>query len=170
MPDCDRVVVVTGAGGSGCGRAIAERFARDGAVVVSDLNADGGRETVRRIAMAGGRAAFFAADVRDEPAVVNLIGFAEHAFGRLAVMVNNASGPVGQAASLDDWTETLRTELFGALFGTFAAVEAMRRGGGGAIVNLGSISALWHGRLTPAVSPAYDVAKSAVLRRGRLAP
>ena len=65
IPDC--IAIITGAGGSGCGRAIARRFAKDGAAVVaSDINEHGGHETVRLIEGAGGRAVFFRADVRDE--------------------------------------------------------------------------------------------------------
>ena len=60
MTEPQQVVIVTGAGGTGCGRAIAARFARDGAaVVVADINEPGGHETVRLIENAGGRAAFF---------------------------------------------------------------------------------------------------------------
>ena len=70
-----QVVVVTGAGGSGCGRAIASRFAKDGAaVVISDINDAGGAETAQLIADNGGRAAFCHADVRDETQVRALIG------------------------------------------------------------------------------------------------
>jgi len=73
-----RVVIVTGAGGLGCGRSIAKRFARDGAaVVVSDIKEPGGHETVREIEGVGGRAAFFPADVRNESQVKELVSFAE---------------------------------------------------------------------------------------------
>src|SRR5262249_39303467 len=61
----DRVAVITGAGGMGCGRAIAECLAREGAiVVVSDIDENGGQGTIRRIEMAGGTACFRRADVR----------------------------------------------------------------------------------------------------------
>ena len=76
------VAIVTGAGGTGCGRAIAARFARDGAaVVVSDIDESGGEETVRLIAGGSGRAAFFRADVREERQVQDLIAFGERTFG-----------------------------------------------------------------------------------------
>jgi NAD(P)-dependent dehydrogenase (short-subunit alcohol dehydrogenase family) len=90
------VAVVTGAGGTGCGRAIAARFASRGdAVVVSDINEPGGRETVEQILLAGGTAEFFRADVRHDSQTRDLISFAEATFGAVSVLVNNASAPEG---------------------------------------------------------------------------
>ncbi len=158
-----KVVVVTGAGGNGSGREIARRFARDGAaVVVSDINESGGRETVRQIENVGGRAAFYLADVRVEEQVHDLIDFAERHFGRLGVLVNNASAPFHPGEPLEHWSDTVQTDFLGAMYGTRFAIDAMRRAGGGAIVNISSISALWHGRKAPA--PAYDAAKAGVIR------
>ena len=158
-----KVAVVTGAGRDGSGRAIACRMAREGAsVVVSDLNEPGCRETVQRIEQGGGRAAFWGCDVRREEQVRRLIGFAEETFGGLHVLINNASAPVHFDEPLDHWADAIQTDLFGVIYGTQAAIDAMRRGGGGAIVNMSSISALWHGR--KGGSPAYDVAKAGVVR------
>jgi NAD(P)-dependent dehydrogenase (short-subunit alcohol dehydrogenase family) len=165
MTESRQVVVVTGAGGTGCGRAIAARFARDGAaVVVSDINEPGGHETVRLIENAGGRAAFFRADVRDESQVGALIGAGAAMFGGVTVLVNNASAPHGPADQLDGWMDCVQTDLLGTLYATHAVIEAMRRGTGGAIVNIASISALWYGRKTPGGLLAYDVAKAGVIR------
>jgi NAD(P)-dependent dehydrogenase (short-subunit alcohol dehydrogenase family) len=165
VTEARHVVIVTGAGGTGCGRAIAARFARDGAaVVVSDVNEPGGQETVRLIENAGGRAAFFGADVRDESQVRALIGFGEATFGGVTVLVNNASAPHGPADQLDGWMDSVQTDLLGTLYTTHCAIEAMRRGTGGAIVNIASISALWHGRTTPGGLLAYDVAKAGMIR------
>jgi NAD(P)-dependent dehydrogenase (short-subunit alcohol dehydrogenase family) len=162
--DNPRVVIVTGAGGTGCGRAIAARFAAGGAaVVVSDINETGGHETVRLIERAGGRATFFRADVKSEPDARALVSFAETTFGGLHVLINNASAPVG-GDRLDDWAEALETDLLGAIHATRWAIESMRRSGGGAVVNIASISALWHGRKTPGGLPGYDVAKAGVIR------
>ena len=91
-----------------------------------------------------------------------LIDFAERHFGGLAVLVNNASHPFHPEEPLEHWSDTVQTDLLGAMYGTRFAIDAMRRSGGGAIVNISSISALWHGRKRPA--PAYDAAKAGVLR------
>ncbi|MGE5243774.1 MAG: SDR family NAD(P)-dependent oxidoreductase [Betaproteobacteria bacterium] len=162
--DDSQVVIVTGAGGTGCGRAIALRFAaRGAAVVVSDINDAGGRETVRQIEQSGGRAAFCHADVRRNAEVQALLSFAESTFGGVTVLVNNASAPHGGDA-LEDWMDSLETDLLGSIHATARAIEAMRRTGGGAIVNIASISALWHGRQTPGGFAGYDVAKAGMIR------
>jgi NAD(P)-dependent dehydrogenase (short-subunit alcohol dehydrogenase family) len=164
MTDDNRTVIVTGAGGAGCGRSISARFAVAGAaVVVSDIDDEGGQDTVRLIERRGGRAAFFRADVRSESQVRDLVSFAEATFGGVNVLVNNASAPHG-GDGIDSWTDPVETDLLGSLYATRWAVEAMRRGNGGAIVNIASISALWHGRKTPGGIPGYDVAKAGVIR------
>lgn len=160
-----RVVIVTGAGGTGCGRAIAARFARDGAaVVVSDLNESGGRETVRLIESRGGRAAFVPADIRDASQARDLIAYGERTFGGVSVLVNNASATHDTGEELERWIECLQTDLIGTMHATRWAIEAMRRGDGGSIVNIASISALWHGRKTPGGLAGFDVAKAGMIR------
>ena len=161
----DKTVVITGSGSTGSGRATARRFAREGCrVIVSDLNEPGGLETVRLIEADRGRAAFYRCDVGIADEVRNLIAFAERTFGPLKIFVNNASGPPYRPdAPLDFWNEIVQTELLGTMHGVRFAIDAMRRSGGGSIVNMSSISALWHGRSKPG-SPAYDAAKAAVLR------
>jgi len=155
--------VVTGAGGNGSGRAIACRLAREGAcVVVADINEAGGRETVRLIEEQGGRAAFYEADVRSEAAVRGLVAFAEQTYGRLNILVNNASAPFRPDEPLEHWMDAVQTDLCGTLYGTRLAMDALRRQGGGAIVNISSISALWHGR--KGGWPPYETAKAGVLR------
>jgi NAD(P)-dependent dehydrogenase (short-subunit alcohol dehydrogenase family) len=131
--------------------------------VVSDIDETGGHETVRLIERAGGHAAFFRADVRREPEARALVSLAETMFGGLHVLVNNASAPQG-GDRLEDWADALETDLLGAIYVTRWAIESMRRGGGGAVVNIASISALWHGRKTPGGFPGYDVAKAGVIR------
>jgi 3(or 17)beta-hydroxysteroid dehydrogenase len=132
--------------------------------VVSDINEAGGRETVGLIEQAGGRAAFQRADVRLETDMRALIAFAEQTYGSLGILVNNTSAPFRPGEALDHWTDTVQTDLLGTMYGTRFAIDGMRRHGGGAIVNMSSISALWHGRTHSGGAPAYDVAKAGVIR------
>jgi NAD(P)-dependent dehydrogenase (short-subunit alcohol dehydrogenase family) len=159
-----KTVIVTGSGGPGCGRAIALRFARKGAnVVVTDINDEAGRETRAEIERAGGRCAYRHADVRREDDVRSLVEFAERTFGNLAVLVNNASGPdFSPIGALERWPEMVATDLLGPMHAIRHAIDTMRRGGGGAIVNISSTSALGYGPNSP--WPAYDAAKGGILR------
>jgi NAD(P)-dependent dehydrogenase (short-subunit alcohol dehydrogenase family) len=160
------VALVTGAGGGGSGRAIALRLARGGAaVVVSDVNEAGGLETAACIESAGGRSSFLRADVRSEADIKVLIAYTEETFGGLDILVNNASGPgFHPGEPLEYWFDTVQTDLFGAMYATRHAIDAMSRRGGGAIINMGSTSALGHGRTASGGAPAYDVAKAGVTR------
>jgi glucose 1-dehydrogenase/3-oxoacyl-[acyl-carrier protein] reductase len=162
----ERTAIVTGSGGAGCGRTIALRLAGEGAaVIVSDIDAEGGAETLRQIQASGGRAAFRPADMRQETQIRDLVEFAATEFGPLGLLVNNATAPFAHGYDMDGWLRAVETDFVGPLIATRYAVEAMRtHGQGGAIVNISSISALWHGRRTPAGAPVYDAAKAGLLR------
>src|SRR5262245_2343796 len=159
----NKVAIVTGSGGGGSGRAEARRFAREGClVVVSDIDESGGRQTLDMIKNAGGRAAFCRADVAIESDVKSLLAFAEHTFGGVDIIINNASGPgYHPEAPLEYWFETVQIDLLGAMYGTRHGIDAMRRRGSGVIINIGSTSALAHGN---SKAPGYDVAKMGVIR------
>jgi NAD(P)-dependent dehydrogenase (short-subunit alcohol dehydrogenase family) len=158
-----KVAIVTGSGGGGTGRATARRFAHEGAsVVVTDVNHPGASETVSLIEVAGGRARFCPADMRNEADIKALIAFAESTYGGLDVLVNNASSPDGMGL-LTGWIDAMHVEVLGPMHATLAAIEAMHRRGGGAIVNIGSTSAIGHGR-KHSPWPAYDVGKMAQIR------
>jgi NAD(P)-dependent dehydrogenase (short-subunit alcohol dehydrogenase family) len=164
MDLAQKVVIVTGAGGGGCGRAIALRLAHEGcSVVVNDIQEPGGEETVRIIKSDTGRAEFFQADVSNESEVKALIEFAEKTYGGLDILINNASEPYRPQGLLDNWFNALRVDLHGPMFAILHAVPAMRKRGGGAIVNMGSTSAIGHGR-KHSKSPGYDVAKMGLIR------
>ena len=159
-----KVAIITGSGGVGCGGAIARRFALEGcSVVVSDIAEPGGHETVRLIETERGRAAFIRADMAKESDIKALIEFAEKTYGGLDVLVNNASPPYRPQGLLDHWFDALQADLQGAMHAILHAVPAMRKRNGGAIVNMGSTSAIGHG-LKHSKSPGYDIAKMALIR------
>lgn len=157
--------MVTGGGGPGTGRAIALRLAAGGAAVVAmDVDQDGGRETVRRIEAAGGRAAFVRADVTVEPDVRRTVAFAEATFGGLDVLVNSAGGtdrPHFPDAPTDHWCRALDLNLRGPMMAIQHALPAMRRRDGGAVVNVASVAGL--GTLANG-SVEYSVAKAGLIR------
>lgn len=131
-------------------------------MVVSDIDEAGGKETVRRIHADGGTANFVKADVGVEADVRSLVAAAERMYGGLDILVNNA-GPYYPADPLKRWEETIQANLLGTMYGILHAIEAMRRRQGGAIITIGSTSALGHG-WEHSPSPAYDTAKAGVMR------
>jgi NAD(P)-dependent dehydrogenase (short-subunit alcohol dehydrogenase family) len=159
----EKVAIVTAAGGLGCGRVIARRLAREGCrVVVSDLDEAGAKETFRIIEAEGGQAVPNRCDVSSDAELRQLFGLAIEHFGGVDILVNNA-GPGSHRGPLDGWTETIEASLLGTMRATLLAIRDMGRRGGGAIVNIGSTSALGHG-LKHSPWPAYDIAKAGVIR------
>ncbi|UUY08650.1 SDR family oxidoreductase [Pseudomonas sp. J452] len=154
-----KVAMVTG-GGRGIGAAIARRMADEGAtVVITDLEEQSGRETASAI---GASASFMRVDAADNEAVSASIGATVEAKGSLDILVNNAG--VGGATqfldvSVEMWEKVLRVNLFSVFFGCRAAVPHMLRQGGGAIINLGSISGLGGDHM----NSAYNAAKAGVI-------
>src|SRR5512143_305970 len=111
-----RSALVTGAGGVGCGRAIARRLAKKGAkVVVCDLDELGAHETVRLIEKDGGRAIMRGCDVRVARDVEETVAFAARELAKggldLDLLVNDASAPYRPEAPLDNWADTIATDL-----------------------------------------------------------
>jgi NAD(P)-dependent dehydrogenase (short-subunit alcohol dehydrogenase family) len=139
-----KVVIVTGASG-GIGRASARAFAASGAsVVVSDLQDDKGHETVALIAEAGGTAIYRRCDVADEADVRALVNAAVTEFGRLDFAHNNAgvNRPGSNEWETADWTLSLSVNLSAVMFCMREEIAAMRKFGGGAIVNTASVNGL----------------------------
>ncbi len=159
-----KTAIVTGSGGGGSGRAEARRLASEGCqVIVSDIDEPGGKETLRLIVADGGRADFLRCDVSVPAEVRALVAFAEQRFGGLDILVNNASAPYRPRAPIEQWNDTIQTDLFGAIYGVQYGMAAMRKRGGGVILNVSSTSALGHGP-THSNAPAYDIAKIGVIR------
>jgi NAD(P)-dependent dehydrogenase (short-subunit alcohol dehydrogenase family) len=161
----DKVALITGAG-SGIGRESAFVFAREGAaVVVVDVNDAAGQETVATVEKDGGRAAYCRADVSKAGDCEEMIAFAEKEFGRLDVLFNNAGIMHGQdddAVKTEEsiWDLTMDINAKGVFFGCKFGIPALRRAGGGSIINTASFVALL-GAATPQV--AYTASKGAVL-------
>lgn len=137
----DRVVVVTGAA-SGIGAATCEVLAAAGATLMcGDVNPDGLDTTVKSVAEAGGRAVAVATDVTARADVQRLVDTAVAEFGRLDGMCNVAGAMFpGLIEDLDDDTidRGIDLNLKGVLYGTQAAIRAMKPAGRGSIVNVSS--------------------------------
>lgn len=158
-----KVALVTG-GASGIGRKVAEFYARDGArVVVSDVDQEGGKETVELIKSAGGQAVFVEADVSQPTACENLVSAAVNEFGQLDIACNNAGigGEQNLTAdySLEGWEQVISINLSGVFYCMKYEIPAMLESGGGSIVNISSIL----GRVGFQAAPAYVSAKHGVL-------
>lgn len=161
--------VVTG-GGSGVGRASALRFAQEGAqVVVADIDLDQAKETVRQVEAAGGVAVPIGADVCEEDQVRAMISAAVDWFGRLDIVFNNVGIPTPRLGmkfedhTLEDFNKLVDVNLGGVFLGCkHAVVQYKRQGGGGVILNTGSVAGLvaWGGTV-------YGATKGGVLQLTR---
>ena len=161
----DKVALITGAG-SGIGRETALLFAAEGAqVVVVDVNDPAGEETVRMVRGQGGEATYAHADVSKAAECENMVRIAETTYGKLNVMFNNA-GIMHSAdddaitTSEDVWDLTMAINLKGVFLGCKYGIPALRRAGGGSVINTASFVALI-GAATPQV--AYTASKGGVL-------
>ncbi len=140
-PERSLITLVTGAG-SGIGRAIAEKLARNGeSVVVNDLRAEAAEEVVVRIKESGGNAAAAPGDVSEPESVRRIVEAAREAFGPLEILVNNA-GFLQQKQFVDltveDFDRMIAVHLRGTFLCTSAVLPEMLSAGGGIIVNVAS--------------------------------
>lgn len=161
-----RVALVVGAG-SGIGRAIALRYAEEGArLAVADLIADAGEETASLAREAGSEAIFYPVDVTDREQVRGLIDAAVARFGRLDVLVNSAGvAGRGRIEEVPDdlWGRVVAVNLSGTFWACKYAVPVLLQSGGGVILNLASVAGLrgWPG------SPIYSATKGGVVMLSR---
>ncbi len=158
-----KVAIVTGAA-SGIGRASALLYARDGAnVIVSDIDEEGGQETVRMIQEARGEAFFVKTDVANPADCENLIKKTTEKYGRLDLACNNAGigGEQNLTAdySIEGWQKVMAINLSGVFYCMKFEIPEMLKSGGGAIVNMASIL----GQVGFASAPAYVAAKHGVI-------
>ena len=156
-----KVAVITGAG-AGIGRATAELFAEEGAAVVIAERDECDRPRGRRADQTGRRQALFVqTDVADEASCERMAAEAVAAFGAIHILVNNAAIFIlrGIDATPDEWRQMLDVNVMGPALVAKHVVPAIRRAGGGAIVNLASISSF----IAQPNFVTYNTTKAAIL-------
>ena len=170
VTDRDRsgeVAIVTGAS-SGIGRAIAKRLAAANAtVIVADVDADGGAETVAAVEDDGGTAEFVRTDVSDARDVSTMVEATTDAHGSVDVLVNNAGGSFDDdnphRVSEASWDRIVDVNLKGQFLCVRETLPAMVESGGGAMVHVSSVNA----KLGIGLA-AYSAAKNGILALSRL--
>lgn len=144
VPLQGKVAIVTGAG-RGIGRAIVERFARDGAAVLATQRTEPEGEALReRIRAAGGQIEFIPADVRKPVELQAVVDGCMESFGKLDILCNNAATGLLKsvvATSDDDYDLVFDTNVRGIFAACRFAIPRMFESGGGSIVNIGSVAA-----------------------------
>ena len=160
-----KVALITGAG-SGIGRETALLFSREGAtVVVVDVMEGAGQETVSLVQEQDCQATFVLAAAAQAPDCEAMVRAAEEAYGKLHVLFHNAGIMLSDdddavSTSEETWDRTMQVNLKGVFLGCKFGIPALRRAGGGSIINTASFVALL-GAATPQV--AYTASKGAVL-------
>ena len=159
----DKVAIVTG-GGSGIGRSVAIRFAKEGAkVTIADIDSTGGEETLGLIKESGGEAIFVKTDVKDSRQIKELIDITTSTFGSLNILVNNAGISHSEVKSIDlpeeEWDLVIDINLKSVFLGIKYAVPELIKSGGGAIINTSSLLGL-KGKSYQA---AYNASKAGVV-------
>ncbi len=157
----DKVALITGAS-KGIGRGIAERYVEEGATVVlasrtESLLIKGNNN----ITAAGGRSCYFTMDVRDADSIQSVVDKTVEKFGKLDIMVNNAGASMvhpSETLSVEDWTRTMETDLFGVFYGCQSAGRQMMKQEGGCIINVSSM----YGSVAAPMRTAYCTSKAGV--------
>jgi NAD(P)-dependent dehydrogenase (short-subunit alcohol dehydrogenase family) len=168
-----KVALVTAAG-AGIGAATAEAFAREGArVILSDINAEAGEAVAGTLRGAGAQARFVQADATVEDDVRRLVRDAVETYGGLSVAANvvgdvrgDASGPEFHAQSLEAWEATQAVSLRSTFLSMKHEIAWMVENGGGAIVNVSSLSGMLY---VPESGASYAAAKAGVIQLTKFA-
>jgi cyclopentanol dehydrogenase len=164
MGKLDGKVALISGGARGQGAAEAETFVREGArVVFGDVRDDDGKKVEAAIRAAGGEAAYVHLDVSREEDWEAAVRTAVERYGKLDILINNAAitiprVPIEQR-TVAEWDQVMAVNARGVFLGTKHAIPAMRRAGGGSIVNISSVAGIGQSLHQ---EPAYAASKGAV--------
>lgn len=164
MGKLDGKVALISGGARGQGAAEAETFVREGAkVVFGDIRDADGKNVEAAIRASGGEATYVHLDVTSEADWKNAVEIATGRYGRLDILINNAAiviprVPIEERTAAE-WDEVMAVNAKGVFLGTKHAIPAMRRAGGGSIVNISSIAGIGQSLQQ---EPAYAASKGAV--------
>ncbi|HWA65387.1 MAG TPA: SDR family oxidoreductase [Mycobacteriales bacterium] len=163
--------IITGSG-SGVGRAAALRFAQEGAkLVCADIDAEGAAQTVKLVEEQGGTATAVRTDVSVESDVIAMIDAAVSAYGRLDILFNNVGVPTPRLGSkledhtVEDFDRLTSINFKGVFLGCkYAVLKFKEQGGGGVILNTGSVAGLvgWGGTVYGATKGAVHQLTKAI--------
>jgi 2-deoxy-D-gluconate 3-dehydrogenase len=158
-----KVAVVTG-GNGGIGLGMARGLAKAGAAIaIVGRNAAKSEAAVAEITQDGGKAISIAADVTDREAVGAMIERAKRELGRIDILVNNAGTNIRKAPDaleLEEWDSVMKTNLTSAFLCSKAVHPVMKQGGGGKIINTGSMMSIF----ATSFSPAYAASKGGIVQ------
>lgn len=162
----NKTAIVTG-GASGIGRAICELFAAEGArLTIADIDAEGGAQTLSNVRTERGEAQFVATDVSIETDVERMVAAAADAYGAVDILVNDAAAFVfGEVEHISDadWQRVFGVNVIGQAYCVKHTLPHMKAAGGGAIVNIASVS----GFIAQPCFIPYNASKGAVMQLTR---
>jgi cyclopentanol dehydrogenase len=164
MGKLDGKVALISGGARGQGAAEAETFTREGArVVFGDIRDTEGRKVEAAIRAAGGEATYVHLDVTSEADWESAVKTATSRYGRLDILINNAGiliprVPIEERTAAE-WDQVMAVNAKGVFLGTKHAIPAMRRSGGGSIVNISSVAGIGQSQHQ---EPAYAASKGAI--------
>jgi len=164
MGKLDGKVALISGGARGQGAAEAETFAREGAkVVFGDVRDAEGQKVEATIRAHGGEAVYVHLDVTNEADWKTAVQTATGRFGKLDILVNNAAIVIPRVAiedrTVEEWDRVMAVNARGVFLGTKHAIPAMRRAGGGSIVNISSVAGIGQSLHQ---EPAYAASKGAI--------
>ncbi len=158
-----KVAIVTG-GNGGIGLGMARGLAEAGAAIaVVGRNAEKSEQAAAELKAHGAKAISIVADVTDKDAVANMVGRVKGEFGRIDILVNNAGINIRkppQTLELDEWERVIDTNLTSAFVCSKAVHSAMKDGGGGKVINIGSMMSIFGASFTP----AYAASKGGIVQ------